>query len=266
MQIRIVVAGACGRMGQEVTRWINKQSDMKLVGAHDIDCYEGKDIGRIISGDDSGITIGKNLKTILEKEMPECLVDFTNGKVAPDNILNALTMRIPSIVGATGIDKESLLEIEEKANEYETPVLIAPNFSLGAVLMMKFSAITSKYFEHAEIIELHHDKKLDAPSGTAIRTAQLMTETGKEFKSCLISDEKIKGARGGLHDGINIHSIRLPGFLAHQEVIFGGEGEVLTIKHDSTARSCFMPGVMLAIRRIKTLKGLTVGLEHILDI
>ena len=266
MQSRVVVTGACGRMGQEVIRWIFRQSDMELVGAIEKAVSIGNDIGKLVANEEAGILVTSDLASVLDKEKPHCLVDFTRGSEAPSTISDALIRRIPVVTGTTGIKEEALQEIRKKSEEYETPVLIAPNFSLGAVLMMKYATLAAKYYDHAEIIELHHDRKADAPSGTALRTAQLMTQEKDSFQSCEISEEKIAHVRGGCQKGIHLHSIRLPGLLAHQEVIFGGEGEILTIRHDSTARSCFMPGVMLAIRKIKTLQGLVIGLENIMDI
>lgn len=264
--LRIVVTGACGKMGQEVIRWVLKQKDMELVGAIEKGVSIGSDIGKIISNEETGIIVSNDLISTLEKEKPDCLIDFTNGSEAPKNIHQAVIRHIPCVTGTTGVSEESIEEIRRETLEYETAVFIAPNFSLGAVLMMRFARLAAKYYQHAEIIELHHDKKIDAPSGTALRTAQLMTLEKNHFQSCKISEEKIAHVRGGEHRGIQIHSIRLPGFLAHQEVIFGGEGEILTIRHDSTARSCFMPGVMLAVKKIKSLQGLVIGLENIMDL
>lgn len=264
MQLRIIVTGACGKMGQEVIRTILKQEDMKLVGAIEKNALTGSDIGNIISAGETGIIVTDNLADVLDREKLDCLVDFTTGAEAPRNIRQALSRKVPCVTGTTGIREESLKEIAEMSRQHKTPVFIAPNFSLGAVLMMRFAGIASRYYNHGEIIELHHDRKIDAPSGTALRTAELMTPGEKHFKSCTISEEKIAHVRGGEHKGVHLHSIRLPGLLAHQEVLFGGEGEILSLRHDSTSRTCFMPGVMLAIRKIRTLQGLVIGLENIM--
>ncbi|MDQ7822428.1 MAG: 4-hydroxy-tetrahydrodipicolinate reductase [Candidatus Eremiobacteraeota bacterium] len=264
--MKVAVTGAGGRMGQETVRWILKQQDMELVGAIEKGHLPGTDIGKVVSGEECGIIVSHDLRSMLQKEKPECLVDFTNGSEAPSNVLVAISHGVPSVVGTTGIKESDMEEMKRNAESSGIPVLVAPNFSMGAVLMMQFALMASRYFHHAEILELHHDRKVDAPSGTALRTAQMMADSGHEFFPCRASDEKLQGVRGGEHRGIAIHSVRLPGLLAHQEVIFGGEGEVLTIRHDSMARSSFMPGVMLAIRRIRTLSGLTVGLEHLLEL
>jgi 4-hydroxy-tetrahydrodipicolinate reductase len=265
MQLRVIVTGACGRMGQEVIRTILRQQDMELVGAIEKEVSIGTDIGKIVSHEEAGIIVSNDLVSVIEKEKPDCLVDFTKGNEAPGILHQALAHRVPCVTGTTGLGESSIEELRKMTLQHETPVLIAPNFSLGAVLMMRFSRMAAEYYDHAEIIELHHDKKADAPSGTAIRTAQLMQSAKGPFKECEIRDEKIAHVRGGEQEGIHIHSIRLPGLLAHQEVLFGGEGELLTIRHDSTARSSFMPGVMLAVRKIKTLQGLVIGLENIMQ-
>jgi len=264
MAIRVVVTGACGKMGQEVVRSIMMQDDIELVGAIDTGRGTGADIGHISGIEEVGVVVSQDLSAVLEKERPDCIVDFTKGHVAPDNIMCALSHHVAAIVGTTGISDDAVNIIRKRSDETDTPVLIAPNFALGAVLLMKFSTIASQYFRHAEIIELHHDRKADAPSGTAIRTADLMT-VNRQFISPENTDEKVAHVRGGVHRSVHIHSVRLPGLLAHQEVLFGSEGEFLTIRHDSTSRSCFMPGVMLAVRKIGAVQGLIIGLENLME-
>jgi 4-hydroxy-tetrahydrodipicolinate reductase len=265
MALKVIVTGACGKMGQEVVRTVVKQADMKLVGAIEKEISIGIDIGKITSAQDLGVAVTSDLKGVIEREKPDCLVDFTRGSEAPGTIMTALAFHLPCVVGTTGIRDQDIEEIGRKSLETGTPVLMAPNFSLGAVLMMKFAVIAARYYDYAEIIELHHEKKLDAPSGTALRTAQLMTELDKSFHSVPVAAEKLEHVRGGELKGIRIHSVRLPGLLAHQEVMLGGEGEMLTLRHDSTARSSFMPGVMMAIRKIDTVRGLAIGLENIME-
>lgn len=168
-------------------------------------------------------------------------VDFTTPRVVKDNIRFCLTNGVHVVVGTTGLSEEDLAEIRSWTEEGSANALVAPNFAMGAILMMKFAAEAARYYDRAEIIERHHEKKLDAPSGTALRTAALM---------------------GG---DVPIHSVRLPGLVAHQEVVLGGQGETLTIRHDSIDRASFMPGVLLAVKRVGDHRGLTVGLEHLLD-
>lgn len=170
------------------------------------------------------------------------------------------------IVGTTGITEVDLENIEKMARDNKANILIAPNFALGAVLMMQFAAEAAKYFSNVEIIELHHDQKVDSPSGTAIKTAELLNQKRDTMRDSELDEiEKISGARGADAEGVKIHSVRLPGLVAHQEVIFGGEGQTLLIRHDSYNRKSFMPGVKLALDKIDQISGLVYGLEHLLD-
>jgi 4-hydroxy-tetrahydrodipicolinate reductase len=182
-----------------------------------------------------------------------------------ENIRLALESKTACVVGTTGVGAGELNEIARLCEKHETPAFIAPNFAIGAVLMMEFSARAARFFPRAEIIELHHDKKLDAPSGTALLTARKMVEA----EGCALQPESAseeKPPRGQLFgDKVHIHSVRLPGLVAHQEVVFGGLGQTLTLRHDSMSRESFMPGVLLAIRRVQSLKGLTLGLENLLE-
>ncbi len=262
---KILVIGACGRMGQEVARTILQRKDMELSAAVDLPCFEGADIGEMAVGRAAGVAVSGNLERTLESGSFEAAVEFTTGKTAPSNILACLLGKIPVVSGTTGIEENDLLRIRKESERTATPVLVAPNFSIGAVLMMKFAAMASRYFPAAEIIELHHEKKLDSPSGTALRTAELMLRERHCFVETPSSDEKLSFCRGGSRDGLHIHSVRLPGLLAHQEVIFGREGETLMLRHDSISRTSFMEGILLAINKISGLRGLTIGLENILE-
>lgn len=262
-KIKVIVCGAAGSMGRYVVKTVLSREDMELVGALDT-CGKGKDAGELATGHDAGILISDDLKKVLAKQNPDVMVDFTKGWAAPENILRCLATNCACVVGTTGISDDNLEKIRAKSEETGVPVLIAPNFSLGAVLMMKFSREAARYFQWAEIIELHHENKADAPSGTALRTAELMSRERPQFNSPRNETEKVRCARGGIHHGVRIHSIRLQGLLAHQEVNLGGLGEVLKIRHDSISRECFMPGVMLGIEKVRSLKGLVIGLEDIL--
>ena len=182
------------------------------------------------------------------------------------NAMTAIKLGVSPVIGTTGLSEEAKNEIKKLAEEKKVPVFIAPNFAIGAVLMMLMARQAAKYLPDVEIIELHHDKKLDAPSGTAVQTAQLIQEVREAHKQGHPDEkEKMTGARGAEYEGIRIHSVRLPGYVAHQEVIFGGLGQTLTIRHDSLDRESFMPGVVLACKKVRALSGLTVGLEKILD-
>ena len=261
--IKVLICGAAGRMGRQTVASVLLQQDLTLVGCFDLNNV-GKDAGKLAGVEPCGVRISDDLELILTLASPDVMVDFSGGAAAPGNVLTCLSYKVACVVGSTGISEEDVEKIRKKSEETGVPVLIVPNFSIGAVLMMQFAKLAAKHYEWAEIIELHHEKKADAPSGTAIRTAALMKEEREKFKNPVNEEEKIKGVRGGSIDGIKIHSVRLPGLLAHQQVMLGGSGETLTIKHDSLTRECFMPGVMLAIRKVKMLSGMNVGLEAVM--
>ena len=194
-------------------------------------------------------------------------VDFTTPESVADNIEFCLTNGIHVVVGTTGLTPEDLGSIERRAAEGAANVFVAPNFAIGAVLMMRFSQQAAPHFSNAEIVERHHENKLDAPSGTALRTAKLINESrGKGWSEVAPATESLAGSRGGDEQGVRVHSVRVPGSVAHQEVIFGAPGETLTIRHDSLDRASFMPGVVLAVKKVSSLDGLTVGLENLLDL
>jgi 4-hydroxy-tetrahydrodipicolinate reductase len=194
----------------------------------------------------------------------EVAVDFTVPTAVKENIRFCTEHGIHVVVGATGLSDSDLEDVRDWTGDAN--VFVAPNFAVGAVLMMKFAAQAAAHYEVAEIIERHHERKLDAPSGTALRTALLMSENRPDGWKATPGDESLEGARGGDASGVHIHSLRVPGSVAHQEVIFGGPGETLTIRHDSIDRSSFMPGVVLAIKRVPSLSGVTVGLEQLLGL
>jgi 4-hydroxy-tetrahydrodipicolinate reductase len=263
---RIAIFGICGKMGTSMTKELLSEKDMEVICGFDKINIE-KDMGLVFG-------IGENNKKIfnnyadIKNLNPDLIIDFTNAQAASETIKWALDEGIDIIVGTTGFKKDELAKIEENANKSGSKVFIVPNFAIGAVLMVKISQMVAKYFDGCEIIELHHDKKKDAPSGTSIFTAQQISLT-KEFDSTRLKDgetETIDGSRGSFSNGIHIHSIRLPGFLAHQNVIFGTRGQTLSIKHDSIDRSCFYPGLLMAIRKISKMQNYTYGLDKILDL
>jgi 4-hydroxy-tetrahydrodipicolinate reductase len=261
-EIRVIVIGAGGRMGREVARAVAGADDMVLVGAVDRS-KAGEDAGRVAGIEPTGVLIADSLSDAIAQSSPDVAVDFTLPDAVMGNIRTALRAGVPCVVGTSGLTEENLSELASLCEERRRAVFVAPNFAIGAVLMMQFAAQAARHFSAAEIVELHHAGKVDAPSGTALRTAQLMAGvSGSSFAS----GESLDGrpARGQTEGPIHIHSVRLPGLVAHQEVIFGGQGETLSIRHDSTSRECFMPGVLLAIRKVRGLKGLVVGLERIL--
>lgn len=262
--IRVLVNGACGRMGQAVLAAVLDDEELELVGA--VDVRGGTDVGELLGRGANGILVETDLIAALEGKKPEVMVDFTRPDVVFDNVMTALRHKVSPVVGTTGLSDDAKAKISEEADKQGTPAFIAPNFAIGAVLMMLMARQAAKYMPEVEIIELHHDKKLDAPSGTAVQTAAMIAEVRKAHGQGHPEEtEKLEGARGADYEGMHIHSVRLPGYVAHQEVIFGGLGQTLTIRHDSMNRESFMPGVVLACKRVRVLSGLTVGLDKLLD-
>lgn len=263
--INVVVAGAAGRMGREVVKTVLRDPALALVGA--VDTKEtGCDAGKLVGLRNCGILVTRSLQAALQGARAAVLVDFTNAQAAARNAKTALKLGVAPIIGATGLDETDIEELQKSAKRAKTGVLIVPNFTLGAVLMMDFARQAARFFPHVEIIELHHDQKIDAPSGTALLTAQGIGTERKPFGQGHPDEhEKLAGVRGGDWNGIRVHSVRLPGLLAHQEVIFGGPGQILTIRHDSTSRESFMPGVILAIKKVRQLQGVKFGLEQVLS-
>ena len=260
--IQVLVCGAAGRMGREVVRAVASQPDMKLVGAVDV-TEAGRDIGELAGAGPPGVTVQDDLASALDAAKPEVMVDFTLPGAVMGNLRTAIGRKVACVAGTTGFTQEDLDVVYGLCKAHKTPCLIAPNFAIGAVLMMQFAAEAARHFDAAEIIELHHDQKKDAPSGTSRRTAEMMLRAKDGRLGGPAKDEESPSR--GLGEGkIRIHAVRLPGLVAHQEVIFGGLGETLTIRHDSISRESFMPGVLLAIRKVRALSGLTVGLEKIL--
>ena len=261
--IRVVVHGALGKVGQEVVRAVYREPEMQLVGAVDLKATQDS----LSLPDGSGtVLFSSDLASILSSCRPDVIVDFTIAKATMPAVRVAAKSGVNMVIGTTGLTADDLGEIERLATENKVGVVVAPNFALGAVLMMHLARIAAKYLDYAEIIELHHHQKADAPSGTAKSTAKGMAaERGKPF----LRPSEQNGAlasRGEQLEGINIHSVRLPGLLAHQEVILGAPGQTLSIRHDTISRECFMPGVMLAIKEVVKRKGFTYGLDTLLGL
>ena len=247
--VNIAVCGANGKMGQEVISAVNSADDLTLVARIDIN-----------NGEFATIRDAKNSVNI------DILIDFTQPKSVYENALYCLNNNINVVIGTTGLSDVQIEELKKLSQKNKLGCLIAPNFSTGAVLMMKFAKMAAKYFDNAEIIELHHNQKKDAPSGTAVKTAQLMAEENENFTAGNCEEvETIEGARGAnSYNNIHIHSVRMPGFMASQEVIFGSNGQTLKIRHDSTDRKCYMNGILLAVRYIKEHKEFVYGLDNIM--
>lgn len=262
MTTRIGVVGAFGRMGAETCRAVDAADDLVLAAAVS-PSHEGQSLDAF-AGTDSGITVTASLDALVAAEV-DVAVEFTVPTSVDANLVGILERGIHAVVGATGLGAGALARARDIAAEGPARAVIAPNFALGAVLMMRFAAEAAKHLGHAEIVELHHDRKVDAPSGTALRTAELIAEARGDDDGDARVQRGRPAARGELHAGVPVHSVRLPGLLAHQEVLFGGAGQALTIRHDTFDRSAFMPGVLLACRRVAGLDGLVIGLEHLLD-
>jgi 4-hydroxy-tetrahydrodipicolinate reductase len=245
--IRVGVLGAQGRMGAQVCAAVEAAPDLELVAQVD----EGDPLSRLV---DAGVQVA---------------VDFTHPGVALDNVQFCIEHDIAAVVGTSGFDETKLAAVRGKLAEHPGHVLIAPNFGIGAVLSMQFARQAARFFESVEVIELHHAGKVDAPSGTAVHTAALIAAARAEAGSGPVPDvttTELPGARGAEVDGIRVHSVRLPGLVAHQEVVLGTAGETLTIRHDSFDRASFMPGVLMAVRAVRERPGLTVGLDALLDL
>jgi 4-hydroxy-tetrahydrodipicolinate reductase len=261
--IKVVVHGASGRMGQTVVDALCREPDMQIAGAVDLKAAENY----LSLPDGSGtVPFSSDLDYILTTCQPEVVVDFSTATAVMSAVRTVAERGVNLVIGTTGLTTDDIKEIDRLAQAHQVGIVVAPNFALGAVLMMHLAKIAGKYFDFAEIIELHHHLKADAPSGTALSTAKAMAKArGKPFLPPAAEGEA-KVSRGQSVEGINIHSVRLPGLMAHQEVTLGGEGQTLKIRHDQISREAFMPGVMLAIRKVIEHKGLIYGLDTLLGL
>ncbi len=243
MTIRVLVNGALGKMGQTVVGAVEHDPDLNLVAQTDKD---------------------DDLSAAILNKQAQVVVDFTAAESAFDNINAIIKADAHPVIGTTGLLPEQIQHLQQQCAEKKLGGLIAPNFSIGAILMMQMASTAAQYLPNVEIIEYHHPGKQDSPSGTALKTAEMIGNSRREAAMPLQTRETIPGARGASSHDINIHAVRLPGLVAHQSVIFGGEGETLTIKHDSIDRICFMPGVLMACKKVINLQQLVYGLEHLL--
>ncbi|MGL5877871.1 MAG: 4-hydroxy-tetrahydrodipicolinate reductase [Xenococcaceae cyanobacterium] len=270
--IPVVINGAAGKMGREVVKAVSQAADLTLLGAIDRNPeHQGKDVGELAGlPEPLEVPITDQLEPMLAMAGQErqigVMVDFTHPSTVYDNIRSAIAYGVRPVVGTTGLSPAQIQDLAGFADKASTGCLMIPNFSIGMVLLQQAAVQASQYFDHVEIIELHHNQKADAPSGTALQTAQMLAELGKTFNPPQVEEtEKLPGARGSVAaEGIRIHSVRLPGLIAHQEVIFGSAGQIYTLRHDTSDRACYMPGVLLAIRKVIQLKTLVYGLEKIL--
>lgn len=277
--IRIALAGASGKMGLEVVRALHGVDDIRLAAAVSR-TGAGEDVGALAGIGPIGVPLGRDLAAALDDAQPDVLVDFTVPDRVRAHIDTALEAGVHVVVGTTGLSARDVPSIDRAAREAGVGVIIAPNFALGAILMMRFAREAARHLPDVEIIELHHDQKKDAPSGTAVLTAEMVETVLAEAAA---SGTRRSGGGDGLDDpawprsrggnapargeaigSVRVHSVRLPGLIAHQEILFGGPGQLLTLRHDSYNRTSFMPGVLLAIRRVMDIRGCVYGLESIM--
>ncbi len=275
--IPVLVAGALGRMGSEVVKAVISSSGFHLVGAIETSLEEeGKDIGEELGIGSLGIALTKDFEGCLcaasqaarQADSPDnpVLVDFTHPSVVYEHTRGAIAYGLHPVIGTTGLSLEQINDLSLFASKAEIGAAVIPNFSVGMVLLQQAAAAAASFYDFVELTELHHNQKADAPSGTCIKTAELIEELGKSFNSKQVEEhETLEGCRGGQRQsGIRMHSLRLPGLVAHQEVMFGASGETYTLRHDTIQRTAYMPGVLLTIRKVRALKGLVYGLERII--
>ena len=263
--MRVGVFGAAGRMGATVCRAVADDPDLELVAAVDPH-HQGLDLRQVAGADVpafAGLRVASSAEAMVEAAV-DVVVDFTHIDAARDNLRFCASHGLHAVVGTSGFGDADFDEL--RASFTSSNCLIAPNFAIGAVLMMRFAELAAPWFDSAEIVEMHHEGKVDAPSGTAVATAARMAAASADWLADPTSSVVVEGARGGLADGIRIHAVRMRGAVAHQEVILGTTGQTLVVRHDTTDRTSFMPGVLLACKRIADHPGLTVGLDALLGL
>jgi 4-hydroxy-tetrahydrodipicolinate reductase len=265
-QIRVVIAGPRGRMGREAVKLAVETENFELAAVVDYK-FDGIDLSDLPGFHQyRNVPVFSDIEKCLQTVDADVLVDLTTPEVGMHHTLTALKQNVRPVVGTTGFSKEDLVELESLCSEKGLGCIIAPNFAIGAVLMMKFASMAAKYFPDVEIIEMHHDQKLDAPSGTAVKTAEMIAANRIAKQQGHPNEKEThSGARGANLDGMHIHSVRLPGLVAHQQVLFGSDGQTLTIRHDSYNRASFMSGVKASVETVMNLDHLVYGLENILE-
>ncbi len=266
--ITVMVVGAAGKMGREVVKAVAGAPDLELVAAVD-QGRTGEDAGEVAGLGKIEIPLRDDLEEALAAVRPQVMVDFTRPEGLLARIAAALRHGVRPVVGTTGLSQSEIDQVASLAAEKRLGCLIAPNFAIGALVLMRCAGLAARYFAQAEIIELHHAGKVDAPSGTALKTADVIAAARRKASATPMAtpgaeSERVAGVRGGECAGVRVHSVRLPGLVAHQEVLFGNAGEVFTLRHDSLSRESFMPGVLLAIRAVTGLSGLVYGLDKLI--
>ena len=275
--IPVVVTGALGRMGAEVIRAVKAAPDCHLVGAVDnTPGKEGQDVGELLGLHTLEVAVTADLEGCLCASSQAVrdagpgkgavMVDFTHPSVVYANTRAAIAYGVHPVIGTTGLSPAQLDDLQSFSDKASIGGAVIPNFSVGMVLLQQAAAAAARFYDHAELTELHHNRKADAPSGTCIKTAELMEELGKQFNESEVDEhESLAGSRGGQRpSGLRLHSLRLPGLVAHQEVMFGSPGETYTLRHDTIDRAAYMPGVLLCVRKVRQLQALVYGLERLL--
>ena len=273
--VPVVVAGALGRRGAEVIKAVIGANDCTLVGAIDnTPGKEGADVGLELGLGELEIAVTADFEgclcavsqSVRDNDGGAVLVDFTHPSVVYDHTRAAIAYGVHPVIGTTGLTPAQINDLQEFSAKASIGGAVIPNFSVGMVLLQQAAAAAARFYDHAELTELHHNRKADAPSGTCIKTAELMEELGKGFNPPELEEhESLPGCRGGLREsGLRLHSIRLPGLVAHQEVMFGAPGESYTLRHDTIDRSAYMPGVLLTVRKVRSLSALVYGLERLI--
>ena len=259
MTIKVLISGS-GKMGREVLHAVSAEDDMEPVGVVDLLSTEEY----ISLPGEAGVLVPfeRDASALITRTRPDVIVDFTSAEWTPKLAEAALEESVRLVSGTSGLSEGFVSHLGEECDKRELGAVVASNFAIGAILMQQMSRMAARFYDSVEIVEQHHDGKVDAPSGTSLTTAKAIVDAhGKPMSAPATKRETIRGTRGGAVDGVTIHSVRLPGLVAHQEVIFGGPGETLRIRHDTSNRASFMPGVLLAVREVMNLKSLVVGLE-----
>ena len=259
--IRVVVNGATGKMGTETVAAVSRDDDMELAGAV---CRQERGPTLAIAGGGE-VPLSTDLAAMLRDTRPDVLVDFTNATACMAASMQAAAVSANLVLGASGLTDDDLQQLDAVAHDKNIGIVVAPNFALGAVVLKKLAEEAAAYFDYVDIIESHHEAKIDAPSGFAVALARSLGDR-KEFTRNLTERENLTGSRGAEHNGVTVHSIRMPGRSAHHEVIFGALGQTVSLRHDTLGRDCYMPGVLRCIREVVNRPGLVVGLENVLGL
>ena len=258
--IKVVIHGATGKMGVETVAAVCREGDLELVGAV---CRN--DRGGMLAAPSGDVPLSTNLAQMLYDTRPDAMVDFTNAAACMEAAHTAAALKINLVLGASGLNADHLAQLDALANDNGVGIIVAPNFALGAIVLKKLAEQAAPFFEYVDIVESHHEMKIDAPSGFSLALANTLAEQ-KQFTRNETEKENLPETRGGNVNGVTVHSVRLPGKSAHHEVIFGAAGQTVTLRHDTLGRDCYMPGVVRCIREAAARPGLVVGLENVLGL